>query len=291
MQNVCGEWYFPWHSHALNEFANFDEGFGGMATLMRVDPRGGCFAYPSSATIAGGALKSGSFNDLGVDDTAYYQVNPKTTTRPTATTAAQTSVTVASASGFPATGAYYIRIDNEVLQVTGGQGTTTWTVQRGQLGTLAATHAASAVITALADDWYAGFAGLPAGAQNLKVSFRGRNCANTTGTTCTALTSNVPQQTLKICNWTIAGATGCSTATSSGWVTLPPPPAQPRSVGSTEDASATTWTLPGSANAYVGTGSYKGQVRILVHTQRWTASNPTPFSTWGNVMQLVYDAP
>ena len=24
-QNICGEWYFPWHSHALNEFANFDE--------------------------------------------------------------------------------------------------------------------------------------------------------------------------------------------------------------------------------------------------------------------------
>ncbi len=40
-QNVCGEYYFPWHSHALNEFVNFDEGFGGMATLLRVDPPGG----------------------------------------------------------------------------------------------------------------------------------------------------------------------------------------------------------------------------------------------------------
>jgi hypothetical protein len=39
-QNVCGEWYFPWHSHALKEFTNFDEGFGGMATLLRVDPGG-----------------------------------------------------------------------------------------------------------------------------------------------------------------------------------------------------------------------------------------------------------
>src|SRR5262245_42521302 len=29
-QNVCGEWYFPLHSHALNEFTNFDQGFGGM---------------------------------------------------------------------------------------------------------------------------------------------------------------------------------------------------------------------------------------------------------------------
>ncbi|HWQ14414.1 MAG TPA: multicopper oxidase domain-containing protein [Roseiflexaceae bacterium] len=40
--NQCGEFYFPWHSHALNEFTNFDEGFGGLATVLRVDPPGGC---------------------------------------------------------------------------------------------------------------------------------------------------------------------------------------------------------------------------------------------------------
>jgi len=40
--NQCGEQYFPWHSHALNEFQNFDEGFGGLGTLLRVDPPGGC---------------------------------------------------------------------------------------------------------------------------------------------------------------------------------------------------------------------------------------------------------
>ena len=40
--NECGEFYFPWHSHALNEFQNFDEGFGGLATLVRVEPPGGC---------------------------------------------------------------------------------------------------------------------------------------------------------------------------------------------------------------------------------------------------------
>lgn len=40
--NECGEYYFPWHSHALNEFQNFDEGFGGLATLWRIDPPGGC---------------------------------------------------------------------------------------------------------------------------------------------------------------------------------------------------------------------------------------------------------
>jgi hypothetical protein len=288
-QNICGEWYFPWHSHALNEFANFDEGFGGMATLMRVDPLAGCYAFPSSTSILGGSLKSGTYSALALDDTSYYQVNPKTTTRPTATTAAQTSITVASASGFPASGSYYIRIDNEVMQVTGGQGTTTWTVARGQLGTAAATHAINATVTALANDWYAGFSGIPAGSQNLKVTYKGSNCTGTTGTTCAALTANLPQQTVKICNWTVSGASGCSTPSSNGWVTLPPPPAQPQGVGSTDVNS--TWSLPGAVSAYIGTGAYKGQVRVLVHTQRWTAPNPTPFSTWGNLMKLVYDAP
>src|SRR4029077_17068996 len=62
--NVCGEWYFPMHSHALDEFSNFDEGFGGMATLMRVDPKGGCFTFPASTVIANGVLKSGSVTAL-----------------------------------------------------------------------------------------------------------------------------------------------------------------------------------------------------------------------------------
>jgi FtsP/CotA-like multicopper oxidase with cupredoxin domain len=289
MLNVCGEWYFPLHSHALNEFTNFDEGFGGMGTLLRVDPLNGCFTFPSSTSIVSGVLKSGSVTAVGVADTTYYQVNPKTTTRPTATTAVQPTISVASAAGFPTAGSYYVRIDNEVLQVTAGQGTTTWTVARGQLGTAAATHAINAVVTALANDWYAGFTGVAAGATDLKVAYTGKNCGTTTASTCTAIPSNLPQQTVKICNWTIGGATGCSTATSAGWVTLPAPPAQPVAVGSTDVAS--TWTLPGNGGVYIGTGAYKGQVRVLVHTQRWTTANPTAFSTWGNLMKLTYTAP
>jgi FtsP/CotA-like multicopper oxidase with cupredoxin domain len=289
-QNVCGEWFFPWHSHALNEFTNFDEGFGGMATLLRVDPRGGCSAFPSSATLPGGVVKSGTFSALGADDGTYYQVNPKTTTRPTSTTAGQGSITVASAAGFPTTGNYFIRIDNEVLQVTGGQGTTTWTVSRGQLGSMAAGHLSGATISALANDWYAGFTSVPAGSQNLKVEYKGKNCGSTTSSTCTALTTNVPQQTVKICNWTIAGASGCSTGTSSGWVTLPAPPTQPIGVGSSPELDS-TWSIPGSASAYIGTGANKGQVRVLVRTTRNTAPSPTTYSTWGNLMKLVYDAP
>ena len=289
-QNVCGEWYFPWHSHALNEFANFDEGFGGMATLLRVDPPGGCFGAPTATAIVGGTLKGGTFAALTGDDSSYYQVNPKTTT----TTASMNNTTVttlhvASAAGFPASGNYYVRIGNEVMQVTGGQGTTTWTVLRGQLGTAAASHPSGATVTALANDWYATFSGVPAGAANLKVTYKGKNCQNTSGTTCTALTGTAPQQTVRICDWTIAGAAGCSSGTSAGWVTLPPPPSQPQNVGSTEVSS--TWTLPGSGSAYVGTGAHKGEVRVLVHTQRWTGTSPSAFSTWGNLMKIVYDAP
>jgi FtsP/CotA-like multicopper oxidase with cupredoxin domain len=288
-QNVCGEWYFPWHSHALNEFANFDEAFGGMATLLRVDPPGGCFAGPTGSTIVGGVLKGGTFAALTSADTTYYQVNPKTTTRPTATTLDQTTITVASAAGFPTAANYYIRIDNEVLQVTGGAGTTTWTVLRGQLGTAPATHAIGATVSALANDWYATFSGVPAGAANLKVTYQGKNCANTTGTTCIAIAAPTPSQTVKICNWTIGGAAGCATSMSAGWVTLPAPPAQPQAVGSTDVSS--TWTLPGAASAFVGSGTYKGQIRVLVHTERYTAPSPGVFSTWGNFMQIVYDAP
>src|SRR5262249_4256183 len=76
-QNICGEWYFPLHSHALNEFTNFDQGFGGMGTLLRVDPPGGCFSAASSTNLIGATLKSGSVSALSADDANYYQVNPR----------------------------------------------------------------------------------------------------------------------------------------------------------------------------------------------------------------------
>ena len=79
--NVCGEFYFPWHSHALNEFVNYDEGFGGLATLLRVDPAPGCTAFASSTkllatppnTAVSGSFVSGTSSDLSeFGDTSYY---------------------------------------------------------------------------------------------------------------------------------------------------------------------------------------------------------------------------
>lgn len=62
-----------------------------------------------------------------------------------------TSMTVASAAGFPASGNYAIQIDSEILIVTGGQGTTTWTVARGAFGSTAASHAQNAVVSGTTD--------------------------------------------------------------------------------------------------------------------------------------------
>lgn len=73
-----------------------------------------------------------------------------------AITNSATSITVASASGWPSSGNYYARLGpvgaegtdglNEVVLVTGGQGTTTWTVTRGQLGTTATAFASGVVV-------------------------------------------------------------------------------------------------------------------------------------------------
>ena len=110
------------------------------------------------------------------------------------------------------------------------------------------------------------------------------------------LAGSLPQQTVKACNWTIAGAAGCTAvagAGSQGWVTLPAPPAQPQAVGSPDVSSM--WTLPappaGSPSPFVGTGSYAGQVRVLVDTNRWSSPNPAALTTWANLLTVAYDAP
>jgi hypothetical protein len=58
--------------------------------------------------------------------------------------ATNTTMNVASASGFPGSGNYYVQVDTEVMEVTGGQGTTTWTVVRGVNGSTAISSIAAA---------------------------------------------------------------------------------------------------------------------------------------------------
>jgi hypothetical protein len=72
------------------------------------------------------------------------------TTLAAAINATQTTITVASASGFP-TSSFNIRIDDEYMTVTGGFGTTTWTVTRGANNSTAASHVVSQTITQVSD--------------------------------------------------------------------------------------------------------------------------------------------
>jgi hypothetical protein len=59
----------------------------------------------------------------------------------------ETDVDVASASGFPAAAQYRILIDSELMLVTAGAGTTTWTVTRGVEGTANVVHSNGATVT------------------------------------------------------------------------------------------------------------------------------------------------
>lgn len=61
--------------------------------------------------------------------------------------AADTTVIVTSATGFPSSGNYIILVESERMEVTAGQGTTTWTIRRGVLNTLAATHVDTSTVT------------------------------------------------------------------------------------------------------------------------------------------------
>jgi len=62
-------------------------------------------------------------------------------------TASATTVAVVSAASFPATAEFRVKVDSEILLVTAGAGTTTWTVTRGADGTAAVTHTTGAIVT------------------------------------------------------------------------------------------------------------------------------------------------
>jgi Tfp pilus assembly protein PilX len=84
--------------------------------------------------------------DLTPASSYICRVGPgASTTLSSAINSSQTTVGVLSATGFP-TSQFKIRIDDEVMTVTGGYGTTTWTVTRGASGTTAVAHAASQTV-------------------------------------------------------------------------------------------------------------------------------------------------
>ncbi len=90
---------------------------------------------------------------LGAVQQAVVTLLSANTTLVSPITAAQTSITVASNVGFP-TPNFTVSIGAEILLVTAvsGVGSTTWTVVRGQQGTVAAAAASGAAVTPTGDD-------------------------------------------------------------------------------------------------------------------------------------------
>lgn len=76
----------------------------------------------------------------------YSIANNATTTLNGAITAGATTIVVASSSGFPSSGNFVILIDTELMLVTAGNGTTSWTVTRALEGTTAAAHSNGATV-------------------------------------------------------------------------------------------------------------------------------------------------
>jgi prepilin-type N-terminal cleavage/methylation domain-containing protein len=83
-------------------------------------------------------------------NSAYVADTSPTTTLSGAMTSSQLTLSVASASGFPTSSPYIVKIDSEYVLVSGGAGTTSWTVrdvsERGYLGSTAAAHSAGATV-------------------------------------------------------------------------------------------------------------------------------------------------
>ncbi|MGW2692342.1 hypothetical protein ACWC3Y_10825 [Streptomyces sp. NPDC001296] len=95
-----------------------------------------------------GTITSGSAQTITETFLSDSASKPAATTLSAAiSTTGATSISVTSASGFPGSGNYNIQIDSEVMTVTGGQGTTTWTVTRNVNGSTATTHSNGATVT------------------------------------------------------------------------------------------------------------------------------------------------
>lgn len=77
-------------------------------------------------------------------ETAHPDITTTTTADPGS---GGTTLAVTSAAKFPATNAYKVKVENEVMLVTAGAGTTSWTVTRGQDGTAAVAHGIGSTVS------------------------------------------------------------------------------------------------------------------------------------------------
>lgn len=128
----------------------------GTSTLLTTTQLADTYQVTGAIVAAVGAK---TITEAALFDTTT--LSPSTTIANSLTTAS-TVITLGSATGLPGSLNYYMQLENEVVLVTAGQGTTTQTVTRGVLGSTAAVHSASVPIT-LGGDGGAGTGGATSG--------------------------------------------------------------------------------------------------------------------------------
>jgi hypothetical protein len=111
-----------------------------VGAIGSVTVRGVYGLLSAQSTNAGGSVATGTMT------MANLNVGVIQTTLAATITSSQTTITVGSTLGFPSSGTYTIGVGKELMSVTGGQGTTTWTVTRGVNGTTAAGHSSGAIV-------------------------------------------------------------------------------------------------------------------------------------------------
>lgn len=128
----------------------------GTSTLTTTTQLADTYQVTGSITCAVGAK---TITEAALFDTTT--LSPSTTISNSLTTAS-TVLTLGSGAALPGSGNYYMQLENEIVLVTGGQGTATVTVTRGALGSALAVHSASVPIS-LGGDGGAGTGGATSG--------------------------------------------------------------------------------------------------------------------------------
>ena len=142
-----------WGSGATTASANADVALFGPQTEARVAGTSSLIAtsyladtYQVTGTIT--ATNAKTITEAGLFDTTTAS---STTTIATSSQAAGATTITLTATIGPASGNFYIQVENEVELVTAGQGGTTLTVVKAQLGSASAAHAVGATATSGAD--------------------------------------------------------------------------------------------------------------------------------------------
>jgi hypothetical protein len=141
-----------WGSGATTASANQDVALFGPQTEARVAGTSSLVStsfladtYQVTGTIT--ATNAKTITEAGLFDTTTAA---STSTLTSSQAVGATTITLGATIG-PASGNFYIQVENEVELVTSGQGTGTLTVVRAQLGSTSAVHAAATTATSGAD--------------------------------------------------------------------------------------------------------------------------------------------